>query len=115
MHRLGVGDRDGFGAVALRQRLELGGEDVGSDHDAHRRPFRRAPRAAFHGRFGPFAPVTRKRRGGRSPGPCEAPRMSFVADLFATSSVEKLRELSKNKRLRRALTAKDLSPSVSAR
>jgi APA family basic amino acid/polyamine antiporter len=34
--------------------------------------------------------------------------MSFVADLFATSSVEKLRELSKNKRLRRALTAKDL-------
>jgi basic amino acid/polyamine antiporter, APA family len=34
--------------------------------------------------------------------------MSFAADLFATSSVEKLRALSKNKRLRRALTAKDL-------
>ncbi|HEY0393462.1 MAG TPA: amino acid permease [Candidatus Elarobacter sp.] len=34
--------------------------------------------------------------------------MSFVSTLFATSSVEKLRELSKSKRLRRALTAKDL-------
>ena len=41
-------------------------------------------------------------------GVCEAARMSFVAQLFATSSVEKLRELSKSKRLRRALTAKDL-------
>jgi len=34
--------------------------------------------------------------------------MSFVAQLFATSSVEKLREQSKNKTLRRVLTAKDL-------
>jgi APA family basic amino acid/polyamine antiporter len=34
--------------------------------------------------------------------------MSFVTQLFATSSVEKLREMSKSKRLRRALTAKDL-------
>ncbi|HVS46043.1 MAG TPA: amino acid permease [Verrucomicrobiae bacterium] len=34
--------------------------------------------------------------------------MSFVSRLFATSSVEKLRELSKGKALRRALTAKDL-------
>jgi APA family basic amino acid/polyamine antiporter len=34
--------------------------------------------------------------------------MSFASSLFATSSVEKLRELSKSKRLRRALTAKDL-------
>jgi basic amino acid/polyamine antiporter, APA family len=34
--------------------------------------------------------------------------MSFASTLFATSSVEKLRELSKSKRLRRALTAKDL-------
>ncbi|MBV8582116.1 MAG: amino acid permease [Candidatus Eremiobacteraeota bacterium] len=34
--------------------------------------------------------------------------MSFVSTLFATSSVEKLRELSKSKALRRALTAKDL-------
>jgi len=34
--------------------------------------------------------------------------MSFVSELFATSSVEKLREFSKNKTLRRALTAKDL-------
>jgi basic amino acid/polyamine antiporter, APA family len=34
--------------------------------------------------------------------------MSIVSTLFATSSVEKLRELSKSKRLRRALTAKDL-------
>ncbi len=34
--------------------------------------------------------------------------MSFVSELFATSSVEKLREISKNKTLRRALTAKDL-------
>ncbi|MDB5041584.1 MAG: yfnA [Candidatus Eremiobacteraeota bacterium] len=34
--------------------------------------------------------------------------MSLVSSLFATSSVEKLRELSKSKRLRRALTAKDL-------
>jgi APA family basic amino acid/polyamine antiporter len=34
--------------------------------------------------------------------------MSFVSTIFATSSVEKLRELSKSKRLRRALTAKDL-------
>jgi APA family basic amino acid/polyamine antiporter len=34
--------------------------------------------------------------------------MSFVSRLFATSSVEKLRELSKGKILRRALTAKDL-------
>jgi len=34
--------------------------------------------------------------------------MSFASSLFATSYVEKLRELSKSKRLRRALTAKDL-------
>jgi APA family basic amino acid/polyamine antiporter len=34
--------------------------------------------------------------------------MSFAQRLFATSSVEKLREQSKNKTLRRALTAKDL-------
>jgi APA family basic amino acid/polyamine antiporter len=34
--------------------------------------------------------------------------MSFAERLFATSSVEKLREQSKNKTLRRALTAKDL-------
>jgi basic amino acid/polyamine antiporter, APA family len=34
--------------------------------------------------------------------------MSFASSLFATSSVEKLREMSKSKRLRRALTAKDL-------
>jgi APA family basic amino acid/polyamine antiporter len=34
--------------------------------------------------------------------------MSFVSELFATSSVEKLRELSRSKTLRRALTAKDL-------
>jgi len=34
--------------------------------------------------------------------------MSLVSSLFATSSVEKLRELSKSKTLRRALTAKDL-------
>ncbi|BDE06307.1 amino acid transporter [Vulcanimicrobium alpinum] len=34
--------------------------------------------------------------------------MSFVSDLFATSSVDKLRELSRSKTLRRALTAKDL-------
>ena len=34
--------------------------------------------------------------------------MSFAAQLFATSSVEKLRELSRGKALRRALTAKDL-------
>jgi APA family basic amino acid/polyamine antiporter len=34
--------------------------------------------------------------------------MSFVSELFATSSVEKLREMSKSKKLRRALTAKDL-------
>ncbi|HZW52438.1 MAG TPA: amino acid permease [Candidatus Elarobacter sp.] len=34
--------------------------------------------------------------------------MSFASSLFATSSVEKLRELSKSKKLRRALTAKDL-------
>ncbi|GAC1575764.1 MAG: amino acid permease [Candidatus Elarobacter sp.] len=34
--------------------------------------------------------------------------MSFVSKLFATSSVEKLREQSKNKKLRRVLTAKDL-------
>jgi len=34
--------------------------------------------------------------------------MSFAARLFATSSVEKLREQSKNKTLRRALTGKDL-------
>jgi len=33
---------------------------------------------------------------------------SFASTLFATSSVEKLREMSKSKRLRRALTAKDL-------
>lgn len=43
---------------------------------------------------------------------CEAPRMSivstFFSTIFATSSVEKLRELSKSKKLRRALTAKDL-------
>ncbi|MEA2786943.1 MAG: hypothetical protein QOF71_3047, partial [Candidatus Eremiobacteraeota bacterium] len=35
-------------------------------------------------------------------------RMSFVSQLFATSSVDKLREQSKSKTLRRALTAKDL-------
>jgi APA family basic amino acid/polyamine antiporter len=34
--------------------------------------------------------------------------MSFASRLFATSSVEKLREQSKNKTLRRALTGKDL-------
>jgi len=34
--------------------------------------------------------------------------MSFVAELFATTSVDKLRALSKQKILRRALTAKDL-------
>jgi len=34
--------------------------------------------------------------------------MAFVSRLFATSSVEKLREVAKSKRLRRALTAKDL-------
>jgi APA family basic amino acid/polyamine antiporter len=34
--------------------------------------------------------------------------MSFVSTLFATSSVEKLREMAKSRRLRRALTAKDL-------
>jgi basic amino acid/polyamine antiporter, APA family len=34
--------------------------------------------------------------------------MSFVSTLFATSSVEKLRAMSTSKRLRRALTAKDL-------
>lgn len=34
--------------------------------------------------------------------------MSFASRLFATSSVDKLREVSKSKRLRRALTAKDL-------
>jgi basic amino acid/polyamine antiporter, APA family len=34
--------------------------------------------------------------------------MSFASQLFATSSVEKLREQSKSKTLRRALTAKDL-------
>lgn len=34
--------------------------------------------------------------------------MSFASELFATSSVEKLRELGKSKKLRRALTAKDL-------
>jgi basic amino acid/polyamine antiporter, APA family len=34
--------------------------------------------------------------------------MSFFARLFATSSVEKLREMSRSKKLRRALTAKDL-------
>jgi APA family basic amino acid/polyamine antiporter len=34
--------------------------------------------------------------------------MSFRSQLFATSSVEKLREVSKSKRLRRALTARDL-------
>ena len=34
--------------------------------------------------------------------------MSFVSQLFATSSVDKLREQSKSKTLRRALTAKDL-------
>jgi APA family basic amino acid/polyamine antiporter len=34
--------------------------------------------------------------------------MSFIADLFATSSVDKLRAISKTKTLRRALTAKDL-------
>jgi APA family basic amino acid/polyamine antiporter len=39
----------------------------------------------------------------RSPG-----AMSFVSELFATSSVDKLREASKSKILRRALTAKDL-------
>ena len=35
--------------------------------------------------------------------------MSFGARLFATTSVEKLREQSKNKILRRALTARDLA------
>ncbi len=39
---------------------------------------------------------------------CEAAPMSFVSELFATSSVERLREQSKNKTLRRVLTAKDL-------
>jgi APA family basic amino acid/polyamine antiporter len=39
---------------------------------------------------------------------CEPRRMSFVSQLFATSSVEKLREMSKSKKLRLALTAKDL-------
>ena len=34
--------------------------------------------------------------------------MSFASQLFATSSVDKLREQSKSKTLRRALTAKDL-------
>jgi APA family basic amino acid/polyamine antiporter len=34
--------------------------------------------------------------------------MSFLSQLFATSSVDRLREQSKNKTLRRALTAKDL-------
>jgi APA family basic amino acid/polyamine antiporter len=34
--------------------------------------------------------------------------MSFASQLFATSSVDKLREVAKSKRLRRALTAKDL-------
>ncbi len=34
--------------------------------------------------------------------------MAFVSRLFATSSVEKLREVAKSKKLRRALTAKDL-------
>lgn len=34
--------------------------------------------------------------------------MSFVSELFATTSVDKLRELGKRKLLRRALTAKDL-------
>ena len=35
-------------------------------------------------------------------------RMSFLSELFATTDVEKLRELGKRKILRRALTAKDL-------
>ena len=39
---------------------------------------------------------------------CERRRMQFVTQLFGTSSVERLREQSKNKVLRRALTAKDL-------
>jgi APA family basic amino acid/polyamine antiporter len=34
--------------------------------------------------------------------------MSFASNLFATSSVEKLRAMSRSKKLRRALTAKDL-------
>ena len=34
--------------------------------------------------------------------------MSFVSELFATSSVERLRAQSKNKTLRRVLSAKDL-------
>jgi APA family basic amino acid/polyamine antiporter len=46
-------------------------------------------------------------RGGRS-APAKAQRMSFASRLFATSSVEKLREQSKSKTLRRVLTAKDL-------
>ncbi len=35
-------------------------------------------------------------------------RMSFVSELFATTNVDKLREIGKSKILRRALTAKDL-------
>ncbi|HEU5480818.1 MAG TPA: amino acid permease, partial [Candidatus Tumulicola sp.] len=35
-------------------------------------------------------------------------RMSFVTELFATTNVDKLRELGRRKILRRALTAKDL-------
>jgi amino acid permease len=34
--------------------------------------------------------------------------MSFISQLFATTNVEKLRELGSRKILRRALTAKDL-------
>ena len=43
-HGVGVGDGHRLDAVAGGERLELGGEDVGSDHDAHPGP--RSPRAA---------------------------------------------------------------------
>jgi APA family basic amino acid/polyamine antiporter len=50
----------------------------------------------------------RPRGGGMAERRCERRRMQFVTQLFGTSSVERLREQSKNKVLRRALTAKDL-------
>src|SRR5581483_12478355 len=47
-------------------------------------------------------------RGSASPGLRTPARMSFVSELFATTNVDKLREMGKSKVLRRALTAKDL-------
>src|SRR5579862_1385452 len=47
-------------------------------------------------------------RGTGSPCLRKRPGMSFVSQLFATTNVDKLRELGARKILRRALTAKDL-------